>query len=86
MSNKTEEKQSYNLEQIISFSDKRNKVFIKEHEPLNTHKLIVEEVIADFLLLNALMAYDAKREFLLWKMKKNVLRQLTKLMTNYVNI
>ena len=62
MSNKTEVKQSYNLEQIISFSEKPNKVFIKEHEPLNTQKLIVEEVIADFLLLKALMAYEAQCE------------------------
>ena len=38
------------------------KVFIKEHEPLNTQKLIVEEVIADFLLLKALMAYEAQCE------------------------
>ena len=41
---------------------KREKVFIKEHEPLNTQKLIVEEVIADFLLLKALMAYEAQCE------------------------
>ena len=37
------------------------KKYLLEHEPLNTQKLIVE-VIADFLLLKALMAYEAQCE------------------------
>ena len=41
MSNKTEVKQSYNLEQIISFSEKPNKVFIRAEMRPSINKKIV---------------------------------------------